>query len=223
MKKKLTALFLALVMCMTVCAPAFAIDKNMTITPTTHSDSKEAIRAEIRRQLEAQDAMELYDAFVDILAPYDNMSQTYGMNATPVSYYAPQGGVTGFKREVVYRGELVTYEYAVSHFDLEDSEALLDHSSNFLLWDFLNSLFGSSLSSLEDSLGAWVTLLLKTATVAADFSEDLVEDAGGYARCVTVDSYDSCATVVTGWENYPYAVIDYTDATDRSFTYFPSN
>ena len=221
MKKKLAALFLALVMCMTMSAPAFAVEST-SVAAMEKAAHEDAVRADIMRQLEAQDAMELYDAFESYFLPEETSS--YGTYATPVRYYAPQGGVTSFKREVEYRGEDVTYEYAISHYDFDDSEALLSHRSTGIgVWKFFQELFGSELSQIEEALPKWAYVLLCAANVASGFSKSLVEDAGGYACSVTVDSYDSCATVVAGWDEYPYAVIDYTDATNRSFTNFPTN
>ena len=233
MKKKLTALFLALVMCMTMSAPAFAVEST-SVAAMEKAAHEDAIRAEIMRQLEAQDAVHLYDAFEAIFLP-DETSQTYGTYANTVRYYAPDGGSTYFTRPYTYRGENGTYTYLIHHLDAEATQLLLeDINSEMELIQFLDGLYGLwgnitnpfSIPTIQDMLAdAGKEYLIKMKILALDFSADLIHEANDYARVVTVEgSIDgSYATVAAGWEDYPYAVIDYNDAENRVFDYYPSH
>ena len=221
MKKKLTALFLAVAMCMTMSAPAFAVEST-SVAAMEKAAHEDAIRADIMRQLEAQDAVHLYDAFAAILLPdEDGAAQPRSTQAIRIE--APDGGYLYYTLPYTYRGEEGTYTYAIAHFDYEDSQALMtaiDHSLTTAT--FLIETYGAPIYSIVDAV-AWGYFSL--ATIAHNVSAGLVQDADGYARVITVEASidDTCATVVAGWETHEEMVIEEADARNISFDLFPEN
>lgn len=221
MKKKLTALFLAVVMCMTMSAPAFAVEST-SVAAMEKAAYEDAVRADIMRQLEAQDAVHLYDAFAAILLPDDDSSfQPYATSSWEVN--APNGGILYYKLPYTYRGEDGIYEYAITHFNPDETDVLIACWDEFMdMVDFLNELFGDSFTG---GLDVGITYVLEMASLGKSFSEDLIDEADGYSRVITVcGSVDnSSATVVAGWDTHPTAVVDDADTYNRMFRHFPSN
>ena len=75
------------------------------------------------------------------------------------------------------------------------------------------------------TLGTAMSTVLLAATLEKDWSQDLIDDAGGYAQilavCASIDN--SSAAIVLGWDTYPIAVVEEADAYQRQFVHFTAD
>lgn len=215
--KKLVAMCLSVVMGITMGVPALAAEIEPLET-MTQLEYKAAIRAEIMRQLEEQDAEHLYEAFEAVFLPESNGEQTRSSH----SYYAPDGGYLYYTVPYTYRGEDGEYSYGIVHLDHEATNILmtsLDHTLTTAT--FLLETYGNALGNVVTGTAWW---LFSIGQIGLNVSNNLVQQAGGVARIVTVEGSvdNSCATVVAGWNDCPYMVLE-SGATLCEVGYFPAD
>ena len=218
MKKKLTPLFLALVMCMTMSAPAFAVEST-SVAAMEKAAYEDAVRADIMRQLEAQDATELYDIFESIFLPEQEETILPMADEDIPKKRAPEGGIAYYKIEDTYRGEECTFEYVDAHCDAAQTEVLIETwNATLLMWNVMIKVYGAPFMS---ALGAAQRSIYWAAKAGTSLSKSLIEDAGGYARIVTVlnENDASTATVTGGWYTYPW-IYPESGAKDISYSLY---
>ena len=205
MKKKLTALFLALVMCMTMSAPALAVE----------TDPYADLRESIYLQLEAQDALHLYDDFVKVLIPNEGISlmAETGYDDIVDSWPAEYGGVLHYTVDYTYRGEDGFKEYVISYMDYDNSYYYVLQETGFSFGDIIVGLlgeipyyFGDAISFAASTGSGYISI----------HSSESITNAHGFAKVVTIyDSIsDTDASVASGWEDHTTIILRDTSARD---------
>ena len=215
MKKKLTALFLAVVMCMTMSAPAFAAD----IAATDAAELEAVIQAEIKaeearifndihEQLVEQDAEDLMSIFMENLAPKieSNVRAQYSDNvAVPmeeVDYVFRNGGTIGYVSSL---GATVLDTYMT---DDQFREYIIDDLIGSLATGTVEVKLDIIMDALGINLGVWGTIF--SVLGAAEYlvkvnSALMIHEASGYANLIEVSTATDGAAGLVEWENHPIA------------------
>lgn len=207
MSKKLLSLALALVMSLSLCIPAFALE---TSSESKDTDPYAELYADIYNQLEAQNALYLYDDFVQMLVPANDnyYPATRSTSNTSTSYDAPYGGVIHYFNDYTYQGDRGYKECTIVYMDKQDTkDYLADQYGN------VGDLVGCVLGFVPGWIPTVIGLASLSNVVTNIYSKKSIKAAGGYAKVSTI--YDSISgsspTVAVGWDNYSQIVMnDYT-------------
>lgn len=215
MKMKAMSFFLTLVMCMTLCTPAFAkeqsliLQENMIETKIEQEiqNQMDGIRETIYDQLKAQNALVMMEVYEQLIYPDVEMRvrAKYGQNVLAASsdieyHYAPNGGmlegltpVPGFE----------PLEYIKVGFDKEDSDKFIDQ---YFDYTFRPSKVLSAILGVTPQLHLVGLGLLAVTGYFDEKAKQAVRDAGGYAMIYTTYSpeFDTESAVILGWEDHPY-------------------
>ena len=210
MKKKLTALFLAMVMCMTMSAPAFAVETMVEDDPYAE------LKASIYRQLEAQNALHHYEIHVAALIPQE--SNVAPMSVTAGPWNAPDGGVLTYSYDWTYRDESGYVENEISYMD--KNATLAYQAGEYGTWSaLLFAVLGVAAGDtiFNPILGA-MSIGDAGQTVASRLS---IDAADGYGKVsVAYDSISGAESeVAVGWDTYPTVTLNWSSAYDISFQY----
>ena len=166
-------------------------------------------REMIYSQLEAQNALHLYDHFVNILIPTTSDSSDQGIRANGFPYSAPNGAVLGYKYDYTYRGE-DGFVYSVINYMLPDNTAAYFRGDSPTVGSIVYDVIGSYPSAFSFMFD-YFALVSGAELIQAGWS---VEAADGYGKiCTAYDSIsDSAPTVVVGWADHPTVVAPRSDA-----------
>lgn len=215
--KKLTALFLAIVMCMSLCIPAFADD--ITAIDTAELEAviqaeieaeKARIFADVYAQLAEQNATGLMDTYIEILTPKIevNVRTQYGENlVTPMEddgYRFPNGGTIGYVNSL---GATVLDTYMTPN-QVEEyiSPTLLSED----LLTALEFVIGPAMVGLGVVIGEWgiVYSLLADFTTRSTIAQGKsVIAAGSYANIINVCTASEQGSTMIGWSSHPRVTV----------------
>lgn len=221
---KLVSSALALALVLNITFPAYASN------PTSEMSTEDQIQQEITfrqqelyeviyEQLEAQNALELIGEFEAILYPnIESQVQAEFGGVQPIGdddeQRAPYGGV------VTYLSPIDGYqpsEVAITGLDYNNSYYYVLSSNSFTIGSIVETILGyipyiGACASLAFSIRSWSTAL----------SNNKILEADGYAQITNVYSpeFDTEASVVTGWDNYPYLYSSVSDAQNYTLTRF---
>ena len=200
MKKKLTALFLALVMCMTMSAPAFAAE----------TDPYADLRESIYLQLEAQDALHLYDDFVEVLIPKTN--NTRSMNGVVYSTNAVNGGILHYCVDETYRGEDGTKIYNIQYLNEKASKDYIINAATPNWKDVVLHYLGK----VPGFFGTVFTMASESETFLESYGIADIISADYFGKIVSIyDPFsDVIASVATGWHDHCRVELNNSDAYD---------
>lgn len=207
--KKVTSLIMALVLCLSLSIPAFAADQesDAVVKEVTENliqseiqQQEEKVWCDLYRQLEAQNALGLMDAFKQILssrienqvrAKY-NTALTVKKSNADNSYYFPNGGYvvyTSFNANVVDT-------YLIPK-DAQDY--LIDNS--YTVGDIIEGV----VSFIPGGQIVAVAALMQVIT--NNSAKRSIKAADGYAEVLAIVSGAESGTYVSGWNNHPYGTI----------------
>lgn len=195
MIKKLTSLALALVMCLSLCVPAFASTKIERQIQAEIQQEEERIWANVYQQLEAQDALSLMETVQEALRPdiEANVRARYGVNVSTyaaTSYRFPNGGY------VAYRSTLGTNVIKMG-LNQEDTKTLLIDNTYSVSGIFL------ALMGTMPAFGLWFGAIGVAQAVANYTAKKDIDAANGYSTVLYVEADDGDrGTVISGWYSY---------------------
>ena len=218
-KKKLTALVLALAMTVGLTQGAFAAEPGEI--------TEEQIQAEIQarteevydlvyEQLEAQDAVDMIDSYMDIFIPsiefevmmkYNNGMIPYDDRMCVFAY----GGMVSFTK--VSNGDEVVDTYL----DAENSYAYILEEDTLKVGDVLTMIIG-----YIPVLGTLTSTICNIQTIISKTNKQSIKNANGFARITNIynPSTGKKSSVCIGWSTHPtsdYYDIDECENFEREF------
>ncbi len=222
-KKKLTALGLALAMTVGLVQGVFAAE------PKSEESIEDRIQARTEEmydlvygQLEAQNAVDMIDDFMEIFIPEIEFEvmQKYGMGIVPY-------GTNGNRIFMFTHGGAVRYrtesgnEILATYLDEGDTTSYLLQKNDITLREIFVGVMGEYFDGT--AFGAWFKVI-SAIDIAVDLAvRNDIQSAGGYARIIAIEDPDAGPVVVTyGWYTYP--TVTYSDSVEilhREF--FPAN
>lgn len=200
--KKFISLVLSCAIVLSLCIPAFAAETGST---TNTQDLKDSIY----RQLESQNALDLYDDFIRILIPNENASHqgfsTYGDEDERPTKKALYGGHVYYSYTEGYE----TKEVSMTCLDFNNSYYYIlsediGYNLNDITMDLLGFLPLAGTSSGLFSLGQ------VTRRIDSEAKRIIRDETNGYAMITMVynKSTQANAVVLTGWRNHPWMLVD---------------
>ena len=226
MKKKLTARLLAVVMCMTLCIPAFATESDPVFTGPYAE-----LKASVYQQLKAQNKLEHFELHLAALnLVEDETASVYSTSADAMTWNAPNGGVLTYAYDWTYRGESGYVATTTTYMNVAQTNAYRSnkHESLFKLIEAVTGIAIDKLAekiSLFESMKKEVLAIYSTLNIIGLAEDALVEasinDADGYSKLSAVyDSIsDGYSKVLIGWDTHPTVTLDWPDAYNVSFNY----
>ena len=209
MKKRIVGTILLVVMIASLCIPAFAADIDSNAGTITSADIDAEIQSQyenlyktVYAQLEAQDALEYLDAYMEILSPgiETGVRQMYADECVE-----PQADFSGFQ----YGGTMYFHQ-TVNGLEADVLVTCMDRDNT--LYYILNKESGSWIQAktiLVGILGAIpfagniVTALATTSTLLDKTAYQAINDARGYSKITTMSFGGNNGTsVLTGWPEY---------------------
>ena len=225
MKKKLTALALALAMTVGLTQGAFAAE------PKNEESIEDRIQAEIQakteevydliyEQLEAQNAVHMIDAFMDIYTPEIEFEvmQKYNMGITPYS-------VNAYKTFNFPNGGMVAYEtldgrkIVETYFDEDATKEYIKDNLSFTVYNILLQMIG-----FIPEMKPYVTgLCILHTTINTSIREDIA-NADDYARVTSIEDPDlGMVSAARGWYEHPMSIRYNMDTCQNlEETFFPA-
>ena len=202
--KRTISIFILLALVISLTPSVFALE----------NDPDRELRAEIYRQLEAQDALYMYDVFVEMLiTDVQGNSDVSAYSNGSYSWNAPNGGVLHYKQDWTYRDESGYTEHISSYLDESKTDK------------FFAGKFGTLEAVIIGILGfvpdyGFYIAGLGVASLFNDYVlKTQVDAAGGYIRIATV--YDSISgktsQVAAAWDTYSKVTLNNSKAYEVVF------
>ena len=228
MKKKLVSLLLALVMCMTLCIPAFANEAGLI--ESSRVSQEEQIRAEIQKreeaqfnniyeQLKAQDALKFFDAYKRALRPGIEASVRAEFGEAKVTrdttYDCPHGAV------LVYYDPVTRCNMSITYLNKDDTSAYVMDGAEFSAETLVLAILG--VAKLPASLAPFA-YVLAAASIANSLSVSQIKKADGYAMIINAEDpvEGSRASTVGGWRDHTSVTV-YSNFENVSLTKFKAH
>lgn len=216
MKKKITkalSVFMALALLLSATvttASAAPVTGKKTIEEQVNEEiaqQKTIIFAQIRQQLEEQDAISLMDDFIDVVTP-DIENSVRAKYNLPITKASP-GNL------VMDRGGVMSYETRL-HATVVKTCLLPSQAKKYLvpnklltIGKVINSILGSALPHWGGSVGA----LLNLKFYLTDSNNKLIK-SGKHIMCTQIKTAYESGTTFYAWDNFPMVAIP--DAADRN-------
>lgn len=223
MKKKLTALFLAVVMCMTMSVPAFAVESDPVFTGPYAE-----LKTSIYQQLKAQNKLEHFELHLAALNLEESeTASVYSTSEDLGPWNAPSGGVLCYTYDWTYRGEDGYVANTITYMTPNETYAYLadDYGT---LGKLISAITGIAVGELAEKIEMFaflkdITPIFVTLDIIG-LAEDVfvrasIDNADDYSKLSVV--YDSISgqetKVLIGWDTHPTVTLNRTDAKHVSF------
>lgn len=177
---------------------------------TEINDPYADLRESIYIQLDAQDALHLYDHFITILVP-DSQTNARSTNTT---WTAPNSGVLSYTYDYTYRGEDGYVNSIICYMDINDANAYLA-GEYFSHGDVVMLLLGY----IPGYVSGLISLMGAVSIGERALARSSIDNAGGYGKLASVyDSISGTSTsVIVGWDNYPTVSLNNSSAYNIHF------
>lgn len=212
MFKKFTAFVTSLSLLITcLCITAGAVDRSGGNIP---SGLDTVTYNAIYEQLEAQDALDMLDIFVQICASTNPKIVPYGSDDDITNVNAPYGGTM----EYVTKDGSVRLDVAITHLDRDNTLYYVLSMQELKVSDVIIAILG-----YVPFIGPLASALGNARTVITAGTASSIKNAGGYAKLVTTARYDGTVSIAEGWNRYPYMYLYDTSAYNIVTTKFPKH
>jgi hypothetical protein len=220
MKKKIMSLALALVMCLTLAVPAFAVESDPVFTGPYAE-----LKTSIYQQLKAQHKLEHFELQLAALLPQENKT-TRAVSSTQ-SWYAPNGGELCYMYDYTYRGENGYVATSTTYMAPTDTNACLANKYG-TVGSVISAATGIAVGKLSKKIAMFeflgdITPAFTTLSVIGILNDRLVrksiDDADRYSKlCVVYDSISGgYSKVLVGWDTHPTVTLNWPSAYNVSF------
>ena len=226
MKRKVTSMFLAMAMCVTMIGSAAAVED----TPSAHTTDSATIQEEIDArldiimddvylQLEAQDALVLLDVYEEYFlaeVTCEVMSE-YGIEPYlegKITYTLENGGAISYLSSIP---NAQPTEVLVTCLERQRTLDYILDSYSFSINTIIETILGG-LGSIGDMSGPLLTM----NSIVDSLALTSIDNANGYTKIVNTYSreYGTTASVVRGWDDPPFVVTP-SNSYDHHIERFP--
>lgn len=220
MKKKMMSLALAMVMCMSLCVPAFAVESDPIFTGPYAE-----LKTSIYQQLKAQNKLDHFELQLAALLPQENKTTRASRNTQ--SWYAPNGGELCYMYDYTYRGEKGYVAASATYMAPNDTNAYLANDFG-TVGSLVSGVTGIAVDQISKKIdmfeflgdiSPYFTTLSIVGLAQNALERKSIDDADGYSKlCVVYDSIsDEYSKVIVGWDTHPYVTLDWPSAYNVSF------